>query len=224
MTTRRRKRIPELTSLLDTLFILVFAALIQARAGSERVAAAEALQDAEEEAAATESSDAATDADADADAGTAAPDAEAEATAAQAERERIARSTARFVGAIRNQGTILVVVSGEGYIASITRQTPEETLPPEELKIKLLRDSADPDVRLVYRGHEGKDNRVCEVARRELGLEPDLGRAVVIITADRPLADLPYSLVTGLAGDAAACFDDAGGLGILVDPGRTNPP
>jgi len=223
MSCRHRKRIPELTSLLDTLFILVFAALIQARAGSEGEAAAEE-QRAEEAAAEEAPADAAADAGGADDAGAAAPDAGAEAVAARAERERIARATARFVGAIRNQGTILVVVSGEGYIASITQQTPEETLPPEELKIKLLRDSEDPDVRLVYRGHEGKENRVCEVARRELALEPDLGRAVVIITTDRPLADLPYSLVTGLADDAAGCFDDANGLGILVDPGRANLP
>ena len=223
MKSRQKRRIPELTSLLDTLFILVFAALIQARAGSESTAAAEerlAAQEATEEV----PSDAAADAGVEDDAGAAVPDAGAEALAAQAERERIARSTAHFVGAIRSQGTILVVVSGEGYIASITQQTPEETLPAEELKIKLLRDSEDPDVRLVYRGHEGKENRVCEVTRRELGLEPDLGRAVVVITADRPLADLPYSLVTGLADDAAACFDDANGLGILVDPGRAKLP
>jgi hypothetical protein len=218
MSCRHRKRIPELTSLLDTMFILVFAALIQAQAGSESEAAAE------EAAAEEEPFDAGAEAEVGDDAGAAVPDAGAEELAAQAERERIARSTARFVGAIRNQETILVVVSGEGYIASITRHTPEETLPPEELRIKLLRDSENPDIRLVYRGREGKENRVCEITRRELGLEPDLGRAVVVITTDRPLDDLPYSLVTGLQDDAAACFDDANGLGILVDPGKANLP
>jgi hypothetical protein len=202
MRRRRGLKLPELTSLLDTLFIVVFAALIQARASAERAAAepAPAAEVAPE------------------------PPPPPPPDAGVVPLDEIRAATARVVSAIRNPDLILVVVSGEGHIASITRRWDERALPPGDLKIKLLRDSQDPDVRIAYRGREAREDRICALARRELGGEGDLGRAVVVITADRPLADMPYSLATGLIEDATTCLDDANGMGVLVDPGKATLP
>jgi hypothetical protein len=208
---RARPRIPELTSLLDVLFILVFAALIQARSAAEPPDEAIAIPVAPP----SGPVDAGVPAPALPDAGPGDADRRA--------REVIARTAGPFLRSIQGRPTVLVGVSGAGHIVSITPQTARGVpQPAQEIRINLLRESEDPDVKVAYRGMLEKDHRICEIVRRELGVA-DLGRALILIATDEPLAKLRFGLVRGLENDAATCQDDAGGFGVLLDPEAARP-
>ncbi len=225
MSRRRARKVPELTSLLDVLFILVFATLVDLRGRPEAGAAVEGdVPPIEAADAGAPAADAAARATGPADAG---PPFNANAFMIEMQRTRIRAAAARLMSGVRTHAAILVGVAsaGEGAtasaeIVSIDRQGAG----PGDLEIKLLRPSLDQTRKIEYRGATERDDRLCEIVRRELGLRPDLGRALVVVTTDRPFAELPYALVAGMQEDARSCLDDANGFAILLDPGKVAPP
>lgn len=214
MRRRRRKRSAELTPLLDVLFILLFASLVQARERVERD-----LEDRAEHTAAP------APAPIDAGAPDAAPDAmpdaalDAGATSALADHGR--RLSALIAGAVHGRDAFAVEVSETGHMveirhwrggALIRRESLQHllvTVPPEESSPELV----------YYRGDTQPGHRICPVVLAHVEPpRPDLARALVVITADTPLADLPLALRNGLVRDAALCFEDAAGVAVLLDP------
>jgi hypothetical protein len=196
-----KQRLPELTSLLDVLFILVFATLVALRA---KPAVDEVGKTPEPIVVVP-------------DAGLLSPDAGPPPDPGDALRMR--EATDRLVRTFQNPNVIVVTVSATGQIVGLSRRGAGAT----DVRVTLLRDSPDPERAIEYRGSDEKEHRVCEIARRELDLEPDLARALVVISTEKPLAELPYALVAGLMRDATRCMDDANGFALLVDPGKVEP-
>lgn len=236
MRRRRRKRSSELTALIDVLFILLFASLVQARDSVER----QVRDQVDPEVGAADAGaavpdaglpvDAMSDAGADApdaararDAG--APDADAAGTSA-AYRVRARQLSAVVAGAVHGRDAFIVEVAAPGYVVEIRhwrdgalhRRQPLqhrliETVPPEE---------SNEEVR--YLGLTRPGERICPLLLGQL--EPpqaDLGRALVVITVDTPLAGLARALRDGLVRDAALCFQDVAGVAILLDPENPQP-
>lgn len=211
----RRRALPQpssLTSLLDVLFILVFASLVAAarpRGGDAAPAAAPA--------AATTMSTMST---ATPDAGVAAPDAaatppappeldDAPALRAAALATLAAEAAGRPVIVARIAGDALVAVERDG--ARI------------ELGVPLVEKVPEPDVAIAYLGDRSAELRVCRVVALRLGL-PDLKDHLVVITPDRALGELTVALVAGLRRDAARCLTEQGGTAVVIDPAALEPP
>jgi hypothetical protein len=232
MRRRRRKRSSELTALLDVLFILLFASLVQARDTVERQVrdqAAPPLDAAVPDAGLP--TDAAPDAPvADAGQPPDAPDAATETlapdAAAPAYSHRARQLSALVAGAVHGRDAFVVEVTAPGYVVelrhwrdgALRRRQPlqhrlVETVPPEESNEELR-----------YLGVSQPGQRICPLVRDRLDSpQPDLGRALVVITVDAPLAGLSRALRDGLVRDAALCFQDAAGVAILLDPENPQP-
>jgi hypothetical protein len=195
VSRRPPPRYASLTSLLDVLFILLFAALVQS---AQLVA--------------------------EADAGTAeatlgpvvaapepAPDAgvaEAAAPPAPLRQQALARvaesmSARRMVYARLSAGGALVAIEPEGA-------------PAIELRVPLLYRVPDPDVGVAYLGDDNPALRVCAVVAAHLGLT-DLGGQLVVMVPDRPLVELVVALVEGLRRDQERCLRDQGAPAVLLD-------
>jgi hypothetical protein len=226
MRRRRRKRSSELTALLDVLFILLFASLVQARYSVERqvrdqtaVVPDAAVPDAESPmdaapADAAPHSDAIGGPDATPDPG--APDA-----APPPYRQRAQHLSALIARALHGREAFIVEVSAPGTLVELQhwrdgalhRRQPlhhrlVETVLPEE---------SDEEFR--YLGDTQPSQRICPLVLAQLQPQPpDLARALVVIIIDAPLAGLTRALRDGLARDAALCFQDAAGIAILLDP------
>jgi hypothetical protein len=226
MRRRRRKRSSELTALLDVLFILLFASLVQARYSVERqvreqtaVVPDAAIPDAGSPMDAAPAGDAlAPHADAGPDASpTGAPD----AAPPPPYRRRAQHLSSLIAAALHGREAFVVEVSAPGTLlelqhwrdGALHRRQPlhhrlVETVLPEE---------SDEEVR--YLGDTQPSQRICPLVLAQLEPQPaDLARALVVITIDEPLAGLTRALRDGLARDAALCFQDAAGIAILLDP------
>lgn len=242
MRRRRRKRSSALTALLDVLFILLFASLVQARDSVERQVRDHApLPDAAVPDTAQPADAAPADAPAPDDAGApGAPDAAPDATPSDApdaasappdttapEYPRRARQLSALVaGAVHGRDAFVVEVTAPGYAIELhhwrdgvlRRRQPlqhrlVETVPPEESNEELR-----------YLGVTQPGERICPLVRDLLDPpQPDLGRALVVITVDAPLGSLSRALRDGLVRDAALCFQDAAGVAILLDPDNPLP-
>jgi hypothetical protein len=110
----------------------------------------------------------------------------------------------------------------KGTVASIEHEGQELAL-----DVPLLADSRDPDIEVEYLGERSAELRVCRIAAVHLRL-PDLARHLVIIVPDRPYADLrraagSWALFEGLKNDAFRCFTEQRGMASLVDPGELQP-
>jgi hypothetical protein len=187
---RRPARPPDLTSLVDVLFILVFAALIQVAAGAS---ADDEPAPAPEPAAA-----------APPDAGVPAPP-----PALAALR---ARALAELTRSLEDRAALVARVDGEGRLALL--ELADRQL---ALGAALLDPVPDPDVVVAYAGEHVPARRVCALIARRLG-ERDLARYLIVVTAEVPLADLPVALVAGLRADAERCALDQRGLAVVIDP------
>lgn len=191
MRIRRRQRYSSLTSLVDVLFILLFASLVQQRRLAANPAHAEPALEAEPAEAAP-------------------PDAGALPPAADSESPADPHAAARAIaGRLDTKEVVFVAVNNDGDIFSV--ESGDQTL---EVHLPLLRQTDDTRV-VVYDADENAQARLCRVVASVLG-RPDLDGNLVLVTTARPIRELSYALVRGLRHDVSACPDDAGAYGLLV--------
>lgn len=222
MSARRRTPLApqSLTSLVDVLFILVFAALVQ------RAAAAQAP------AAAAPPAPPASPSPAAAPRWTPPPELTelrraAEAKLAQELRERpvvIARVSARGVL------TSLEVAAGStGALDALLSPAPGSAAAPGggtapsariALDLPLMEKVPDPDVSVGYVADREPARRICAVAAARLG---SLQRSLVILAVDAPLAELMVALVAGLRRDVEDCLTEHRAAAVLLDSGALSP-
>lgn len=200
MRARRQRSGPsELTSLLDVLFILLFAALVQA---SGLVAKAKEAPTRPAQPPPARPSPpqepvprprAIT------------PD---EATLRRQAAEALVTESGR-------SGLITARISAEGRITHLTLRRGGAA---RELAVDLplVERVPDPDVALSYLGRRIPDMRACTAIRRALG-DRDLGGALVMLRPTKPLAELPVALVDGLREDQRRCYPEEKGLAVLLD-------
>jgi len=187
-----------LTSLLDVLFILMFAALVQA--SGRRPAEAGAAPD--EEAQVDQAADAGVDA----------------APAVPAELDRL-RQAALAALARQLEGSRVVVarVSADGVLRSV--EMADRSLP---VGVPLVERVADPDIGLAYLGDRAAELRLCRTLARQLGVT-DLADHLVIVAPDRAVRDLPYALVDGLVRDVERCRTEQRAATVIVEPPPPDP-
>lgn len=219
-----------MTSLLDVLFILVFASLIYSasmRRESHSGAAAEPLASSDAgvadagpatlaPAAAAASADAGTQRGGAADSG----DAGAADRLADVRRLRDA-ARAALVRRIDGRHPVLVRITRDGVMRAI-EQLEGDQVSATPMTLPLVEKVDDPDVALVYQGDRNPALRLCALVRLELD-RPDLSDALVIVAPDAPLAELSVALAGGLSRDVERCLADQRGIAALVDPEEARP-
>ncbi|HTL36826.1 MAG TPA: hypothetical protein VL326_27010 [Kofleriaceae bacterium] len=217
--SRRRQPPPDLTSLFDVLFIVIFAALIRAAAVQQAVAGAPAPHSPQP------------------------PSPPVKLEVAQLH----ARAVTSVNDNIAARPTVIVRISAAGSVTAIetasvtvmngpattgpattgpattgpatTGLTPGKT---EVLDSPLLEHSPDPDIALAYLGDRAAELRICRIVAVPLAL-PDLADHLVILAPEKLLADLPHALVEGLRRDVERCLHDQQGLAVIVDPSALPP-
>jgi hypothetical protein len=184
-----------LTSLLDVLFILVFASLIYS-AGLE---ARQKQKEAEPPPAAM-------------------PPAPA-LTAAQAaiDPERLRKmAVAEILAGLESRQAVVARVGADGRLRQLERrQDGAPVVTPVELP--LVERVPDPDVALVYLGERSPDLRLCSLIRLQLAVA-DLSQHIVIVALDQPLEQMSVALARGLQRDVDRCTGDQRGVAVLLDP------
>jgi hypothetical protein len=188
---------PSFTSLLDVLFILVFATLVH-EAASRQGAAAPAPSPTPTPAVAAAAVDAGTPAPAPAPA------------PGYAELRRAALTALR--DDLGGRPALIAHVSRDGRLVAV--ELADRRI---ELGVPLLARVPDPDVQLSYLGDTSPALRVCAVVAQALGAR-DLAGDLVVITADAPLGELTVALVAGLRRDAERCLPDQRAVAVVVDP------
>jgi hypothetical protein len=194
---RRRTR-PEgsLTSLLDVLFIIVFATLVQSTArGDERAAA-------EREAA---------------DAVVTSPEPVVPAPPAELAALRdaaVSATTARM----KSAPLVAVRIGADGSILDV-----EWAGEKRALGLPLLERVPDPDVAVAYLGDRAPALRVCGVVAHELRVA-ELPGHVVVISPAVALGEMSVALVAGLRRDVERCQSEQQAMAIIVEPGMIAPP
>jgi len=200
---RRRSNQPEsLTSLLDCLFILIFAVLVHLAAMGEQARAAEPAV-------------AATPVPPDADAGVAAPAPASPPAGHTALRQR---ALVELTRALEGRTAVVARVSPDGTLRAL--ELGDRTV---QLSVPLLERVPDPDIALAYLGDRSAELRVCRVAALRLGTG-DLARYLVVIAPDVPLSNLTVALVAGLRRDAERCLAEQQGVAVVVDPAAASAP
>ncbi len=200
-TRRHVRRPPDLTSLFDVLFIVVFVALIRAAAAQHEVAQLTPPPP---------------------------PPPKPAPPAPPPPPPDVVRLRAKALANLERdlaeRTPIVVRISAqaegdrlEGTLAAIEHEG--QTL---ALDVPLLAESRDPDVEIEYQGERSAELRVCRIAAVHLRL-PDLSRHLVIVVPDRPRADLSVALRAGLERDLARCFIEQRGIASLIDPAELAP-
>lgn len=179
---RSRIRPPDLTSLFDVLFILVFVSLVNAGLNQQKVAEAEA----------------------------------AKAAPVEPEPPRPPPSDAALhdlaLAALGERPALIVRVSKAGVLTSV--ETDGKVI---AMDVPLIEHVPDPDVAIAYLGDRSSELRLCKQAALHLGAA-DLAAYLVIVTPERPLAELTVALVAGLRRDADRCLGEQRAVAVLVDP------
>ncbi len=197
---RRRSQPSSLISLLDVLFILVFASMAQAASLRE---SAEESRAAEPEVTEPEIEPVASIDAGAADAGSAATRDELRLAALETLEQSLRERTAIFVR-----------VSATGIVTAIERGTSE---PEIALTVPLVERVADPNVRLDYSGRLDPEQRICSLVRRELGLD-SLADYLIVIVPSTAIYELPVALALGLRRDAEECMAAADAPAAIVPP------
>lgn len=224
MRRRRSKRVPELTPLIDVLFILLFASLIHARsavesahsvAAGEFMAAADAGVDASVDAGMDAGPDAGMDAgpDAGVDAGN-----PTEAVHLVQSREL----ASQMANSIENQDVYLVEVTGRGYITAMARWSNGQLSRRDRVEYRLVRAvlPGESNIELEYLGARDPAFSVCNIVHRHYAMPGDpTSESVIITIVDVPLDDLSLAMFDGLRHDLSQCFVQVRGIGILFQPG-----
>ncbi|HEX7095230.1 MAG TPA: hypothetical protein VF183_05070 [Acidimicrobiales bacterium] len=197
MRSRRRyvHAAPDLTSLFDVLFILVFAALIRTAAVQQAVAAEKAAPPPPPK-----------------------PAVPAPPPVELASAQLHSAALADLGKQLASRPYIVVRVAASGNLTGL--ETGDKVT---RLDTPLLEHSPDPDVGLAYLGERAAELRVCRVIAVQLGLA-DLSRYLVILAPDEHLADLPHALYEGLRRDIDRCLTDQHALAVLVDPSALTSP
>jgi hypothetical protein len=193
MRRRRGARPESLTSLLDVLFILVFASVVQVAAsrGNEEVSAAAAPPP---------------------DAGVAAVETIDAGVAAPADTGALRRrAIGELTRGLEDRAAVVARVGVDGVLRGLDGDRGVA------LGVPLLERVPDPDIALAYLGDRSSDMRVCRIVALRLGLA-DLRGHLVVIAPDVPLEQLPVALVAGLRRDAERCLAEQQGVAVVVDP------
>ncbi|MFH2008535.1 MAG: hypothetical protein ABI333_18250 [bacterium] len=216
---RSRVRYSELTSLLDVLFIVVFAALVQASALVDRARRApDTPRPARWTPLPARPGAPSPSAGAAADGGVVPDAAVGRETTAEADTGALRRRAASaLVAASARSGVVRVQVSATGHITHLTVESGGRTRS-LVVDVPLLERVPDPNVGMVYLGHSSAALRVCTAVRRTLGWRT-LREALVILQPAVPLAALQVALVEGLRADQNRCYPEERGLAVIVDPG-----
>ena len=241
MRRRRKKRSSELTSLVDVLFILLFAALIQARG----VASSESLDEPGDDPAKVIAGEAGGDAG-PADAATpdgvttdgmttdgAPPDATATDANGKGEtgsyRAQSVRAAETMASAIDGRPVAILEITAAGRLEVITLWIEGVEERRTGLSYPLLEEGL-PKYEVDYRGERNRRHKLCAIVRDHLDESlsapaADAGVAqqemVVLITLDTPVDDLPLAFSRGLEDDIEQCFNDFQGFAIFIQPPLT---
>jgi hypothetical protein len=211
---RRRGQLApaSLTSLVDVLFILVFAALVQ-RAGAAAIEPIEPARPAFSASTAERRSPWM-------------PPPQVE----QLRRAAIARITEQ----LQDQPAIIARVSARGVLTSIEMASAGlaqtgagATAEPSgegalvdrrresvAMELPLIERVDDPDVAIAYVGDRDARQRLCAVVAGRMG---SLANALVVIAVDAPLTELMISLVSGLRRDVEDCLTAHRAAAVLLD-------
>ena len=215
MRRRRAVQSGSLTSLLDVLFILVFASLIHGASLEAREREREAAQ-AEAERARLAAEEAARRA-AEAERQQAAEGAARAAAPAPGSPEQLRRDAlAELSAGLARRDALVVRISADGRLRAIERGGPEGPRV-EAVGVELVERVADRDVGLRYLGDRDPERRVCRIVGDRLGL-PHLADHLIIVAPDAPLAQLSVALARGLRRDVERCAVDQRGAAVLIDP------
>lgn len=191
---RRIHRAPDFTSLLDVLFVVIFALLI--RTAAVQQAAAKAAETPEP------------------------PPAPPVPAAPQPPPDVAAlrtRALADLEGQLASRKPLVIRVSDKGTIEAVELDGTRTAL-----DVPLLEGSADPDIGVAYLGDRSAELRLCRIAAVHMRL-PDLAGHLVIVAPSVPLADLPHALHRGLHRDLDRCLVDQRGIATIVAPGSVTP-
>lgn len=200
---RRRGQVESLTSLLDVLFILVFASLAQASLRDQ----ARADTDAADEGDAAEVADAGV-----ADAGP--PDAGAIDAGVM---PLATRARDAYLEELGDRPIAIVHVSPAGVVRSVRH--PGGTV---DVDVGLLEAVDDPAIRLRYLGDADDSMTTCAIAAAAIGEERFAG-SFAVLAPDAPLATLPVALVQGLRRDQRRCLRSHGAPTVLLERFRGGP-
>ena len=235
MRRRRARRPAELTPLIDVLFILLFASLIQARSAIDRARADEPT--ASEQVADAASIDAGVDATADAgvdasvdasvlvDAGAPLDAAPPTEPTHLTESRELANNLAQGV---YGKDAFVVEVREDGYVVALSRWSSGREVSRQRVRHRLVRPilPGESGVGLMYLP-PGDAGRICPLVRAHIGAslrpaeqpESELSEILVLVILDVPLDDVPLALYRGLQEDLHDCFATARGIALLLQPG-----
>jgi len=192
-----------MTSFLDVLFLLVFAALIHAADLAQKASARAAEKPTARPAAI-------------------APVPTGPAAAIDPERLRKV-AVAEILAGLESRQAVVARVGPDGRLRQLERrQDGNPLVTPVELP--LTEAVPDPDVEFVYLGERSPDLRLCSLVRLQLGAK-DLSGTLVIVALDQPLDQLSLALARGLQRDVDRCTGDQRGVAVLLDPrAQVEPP
>jgi hypothetical protein len=195
-----------LTSLLDVLFILVFASLIHSAALERKAAEAKTEPAAD-----------------------AVPEPEPDellslpplfdpAIAAGHEAKTLHRAAlAQLLVGLEGRRPVVARVGRDGQLRALERVQESGERFVRELGLPLVERVADPDVASKYLGDRESGLRLCSLLRLQLGV-PDLADTLIIVAPDAPLDELSVALTRGLQRDAERCLAEQRGVAVIVDP------
>lgn len=195
----RRRSKPEgsLTSLLDVLFIIVFASLVQSTArGEERVVEAE-------QAAAAKAKPAPV-----------VPVVPAPPAELVSLRKAAVTATTKHM---ETAPLVAVRIAPDGTLVDV-----EWAGERRALGLPLLERVPDPDIAMTYLGDRASALRVCGVVAHELRVL-DLAGHVVVISPSVPLGEMSVALVAGLRRDVVRCQIEQQAMAVIVEPQVVTP-
>ncbi|HUS63790.1 MAG TPA: hypothetical protein VMZ28_04565 [Kofleriaceae bacterium] len=195
--TRRRPAVQynSLTSLLDVLFLIVFAALIHSTALEQKRAAAA-------ETAATPEP---------------APEPEPAPPGPPVDADRLHRAALDLaIAGLEGRAPVIARIGTDGRLRELEVRGAGGVPEVRPLGLALVEAVPDPDIALIYLGDRSADLRLCNLVRLQLGTA-DLANHLVIVAPDAPVASLSVALALGLRRDADRCLADQRGVAILVD-------
>lgn len=184
-------RAPDFTSLLDVLFVVIFALLVRTAAVHQASANAAAPPPPPVPAPPVTPGPP--------------PDVAALRTRALADLDR----------QLAERKPLVIRVSAKGTLEALELDGKRTAL-----DVPLLETSADPDVGVAYLGERSTELRLCRIAAVHLQLS-DLAGYLVIVAPSARLSDLPHALHRGLHRDLERCLADQRGIATIVDPEKT---
>jgi hypothetical protein len=186
-----------LTSFLDVLFLIVFAALIQSAAvDKERREAEAAAAEAPSEPVAR-------------------PPAPVPAPVAPEALHRAALDLA--IAGLEERAPVVARIGADGRLREVELRGADGAAEVRPLGLALVESVPDPDIALAYHGDHSPELRLCNLVRMQLGVA-DLSHQLVIVAPDVPVGALSVALTLGLRRDADRCLADQRGVAIIVDP------